>query len=117
MRPLPPTPSLQVHRHADHTVLRVNGCDALDEYNSPVFGEQLSALPEVSVGERLLLDLQSIRYVSSTGLGALVAFNRRVCSAGGRFALLNVAPVVREALAVTRLDQIIEVLSTNRLSA
>jgi anti-sigma B factor antagonist len=112
-----PMPSLQVHRHPDHTVLRLSGCDALDEYNSPAIGEQLASLASATPGERLLLDLEGIRYVSSTGLGALVACDRRVRAGGGCFALVNVGPLVREALAVTRLDQVLDILASDRLSA
>jgi anti-anti-sigma regulatory factor len=46
-------------------------------------------------------------------LGTLVAFNRRVHLAGGRLALSNVSPFVREELAVTRLDRVIEILPAN----
>jgi anti-sigma B factor antagonist len=105
-----PIPSLAVHCAPDRTVLSIAGCDALDEDNSPLLGQRLSLLPGPTAGECLLLDLGGIRHVSSMGLGALVALNRRVRSAGGRFALANAGPAVKEALAVTRLDRLLEVL-------
>jgi anti-anti-sigma factor len=105
-----PIPSLQVHRQPGRTILSLAGCDALNEYNSPLLGQQLCQLPEVSTGECLLLDLGSIRYVSSTGLEALVGLNRRIRAAGGRLLLAHLAPAVREVLAVTRLDSVLNVL-------
>jgi anti-sigma B factor antagonist len=67
-------------------------------------------MPEVGTDECLLLDLSGIRYVSSTGLGLLVGLNHRIRAAGGRLLLGNVGPAVREVLAVTRLDTVLEVL-------
>jgi anti-anti-sigma factor len=105
-----PIPSLAVHRAPDRTVLSIAGCEALDEDNSPLLGQRLSGLPEAASGECLLLDLGGIRHVSSMGFGALLALDRRVRSAGGRFALANAGPAVKEALALTRLDTLLEVL-------
>jgi anti-sigma B factor antagonist len=122
MRSSVPPPALEVSSQPDRTVLRFVGCDTFDEYNSPDLAERLSALPLAALGEHFLLDLDGVRYVSSTGLGALVDFNRRVRAAGGRFALANAAHAVREVLALTRLDKVLEVLpdedsSSGRLSA
>jgi len=94
----------------DRIVLSLDGWDALDEQSSPALKERLSDLPESATGGHLVLDLGGVRYATSTGLGVLAAFSRRVRSAGGRLALANPAPAVRESLAVTRLDTVIEVL-------
>jgi len=66
----------------------------------------LALLPEGVAGEELVLDLDGIRYVTSTVLGAILTFNRRVRSAGGKLVLANVSPFVQETLAVTCLDQL-----------
>lgn len=109
MRSVSP-PALEVHHHADRTVLRIVGCDTFDEFNSPALEEQLSLLPQVTAGDSLLLDLGEVRYVSSAGLGALIAFHRKVRAAGGRFALANTTHAVREVLTLTRLDKLLDVL-------
>jgi anti-sigma B factor antagonist len=105
-----PVNSLQVHRQPGRTVLSLPGSDALDEYNSPLLAQRLEQLPEVGTGECLLFDLSGIRYASSTGLGLLVGLNHRIRAAGGRLLLGNAGPAVREVLAVTRLDSVLEVL-------
>jgi anti-sigma B factor antagonist len=116
-------PLIRVRREPGWTVLSLPGCDALNEYNSPLLAQRLDQLPELGTGECLLLDLSGIRYVSSTGLEVLVGLNRRIRAAGGRLLLANAGPAVREVLAVTRLDSVLEVLpdqsgaSADRLSA
>ena len=103
-------PPLQIRREPGWTFLSLPGCDALNEYNSPLLAQRLEQLPEVGTGECLLFDLSGIRYVSSTGLGLLVGLNHRIRAAGGRLLLANAGPLVREVLAVTRLDSVLEIL-------
>jgi len=107
-----PVPSLEIRPHPDYTVLRLDGCDALDEGNVPTLGRQLSLLPDALTADHLVLDLEGIHYATSAALGALVAFHSRVRTAGGRLALRNVSPILREELAITRLDQLMEVRPT-----
>jgi anti-anti-sigma factor len=107
----PPEPRLEVTRGTDRIVVRVTGCDALDEFSSPVLLEQLSALP-LAAGDLIVLDLSGLHFTTSTGLGALVAVNNRIRGGGGRFVLANASTAVREALAITRLDAMIESLPT-----
>lgn len=104
-----PPSALEVVRLSDQTVLRVNGHDTIDEFNSPAVFKEFSQLPDEVTAGQVVLDLGGIRYVTSTALGMLISFNRRVRLAGGRLALANAGPVIQETLAVTRLDQLLEV--------
>ncbi len=108
-------PFLTVSRLPDRTLLTLGGCDTLDEQSTPAVKERLSSLPEGA--GRLVLDLGCVRYATSTGLGMLAAFNRRVRTSGGRLTLANATPAVRESLAITRLDTLIEVLPVGSLPA
>ena len=103
------SPSPEVCRRGDRTVVRLPGLDRLDESNSHEVGRELARLVEGLGRPRLVLDLAGIRYVSSTGLGQLVALSRKAWSAGGWLVLANPEPLVAEALAVTRLDTVLQV--------
>ncbi len=104
-----PPSSVEVFRLADHTVARINDHTTLDEYNSRGVFQELSRLADEVATGLLVLDLDGIRYVTSAALGMLVSLNRKVRTAGGRLTLANAGEVVQETLAVTRLDQVIEV--------
>jgi len=108
---MPTLPCLEVCRQGDETFVRFVDLDRLDEYNSHAPGEELVRLAEDTPRARLVLDLGNIRYVSSSGLGKLVALNRKVRSTGGRLMLANLTPGVAEVIAVTRLDKVLEVWS------
>src|SRR5262249_10564014 len=71
-------PSLAVRREDDETIVRFIDLDRLDEYNSEVAGQQLCRLAERLSRTRLVLDLTSIRFMTSSGLGKLVALNRKM---------------------------------------
>ncbi len=106
-----PLPALEILEAEDRTVVRIVGCDSLNEYNSHDVGQQLSGLVEGRSLRELILDLTGIRYATSSILGKFVGLNRSLRSSGGHLVLLNPAPAVAEALAVTHLDRIIEIRS------
>jgi len=107
-------PSLAVRREDDETIVRFIDLDRLDEYNSEVAGQQLCRLAERLSRTRLVLDLTSIRFMTSSGLGKLVALNRKMRAGGVRLVLVNPSPVVADVLALTHLDRVLEVCSLSQ---
>src|SRR5262245_50931314 len=95
-----PRSSLEILPRHDHAFFRRTGAQRLDEDDGRAVSQQLALLPDNLTGARLVLDLEGVQSATSTALGALVAFNRRVRTAGGQFALANVGPIIRETLAV-----------------
>lgn len=75
------------------TVASVSGL--LDTYNSPHFTRKCNFLIDSGVS-KLVLDLSSTTYVSSTGIGAFVDLLKRVKPRGGNVVLVNVQPKVHE---------------------
>ena len=55
---------------------------------------------------KLLLDMASVRWMDSVGLGQLVVALVSVTRAGGQIKLLGVREKVRKLLAVTKLDTV-----------
>jgi anti-anti-sigma factor len=69
----------------------------------------LMGLAATRRGQDLRLDLSRLGYLTSEGLGLLVAVNREVRAAGGRLTLCNVSGPVYEVFAVTRLTTVLDV--------
>ncbi|GAC1318056.1 MAG: STAS domain-containing protein [Acidimicrobiales bacterium] len=61
-------------------------------------------LPLVVAGEALVLDLERVTFVDSTGLSVLVAAHRRSRVTGSRFVLANPSDELRQVLRMTHLD-------------
>ncbi len=56
----------------------------------------------------LLIDVSGLKFVDSTGLGALVRALTTSQNEGGRTKLLGVGPHLKKLLEVTRLDSVFE---------
>jgi anti-sigma B factor antagonist len=60
----------------------------------------------------VVFDLSELAFISSLGLGSLVAFQRGLQRAGGRAALTRLQPAVSEMLKHARLDTVFQVYDT-----
>ncbi len=58
-------------------------------------------------GQRLVvLDLEAVPFMDSSGLGVLVAAHRRLTALGGRIALANAASTLRKVFELTRTNRL-----------
>ncbi len=58
-----------------------------------------------------LLDLRSVTYISSTGVGSLIKCYRAVLKQKGQVKLLSPSQSVRNILAISKLDGVFEIFS------
>jgi anti-sigma B factor antagonist len=79
-----------------------------------VAGEFKSRLTETVDGgaSMLVLDLSSVTFVDSMGLGVLLGGKQRLAAQGGELHLVVPGPEVRRILEITRLDQILPLHET-----
>jgi anti-anti-sigma factor len=63
---------------------------------------------------RVVLNLSDISFVSSSFIAGLVALNKRVATAKGRFVLCELTPVVHETLRGAKLDRLLEIAATEQ---
>ena len=80
-----------------------------------VLGEETSALREkvksllAAGGKHIVLDLDNVTFIDSSGLGVLVSAYSSAKSIGAALRLSNVGPRLNELLQVTRLYTVFEV--------
>lgn len=91
------------------SLVRVSG--ELDIYTAPRLREQLLWLTDQSASgaARVLLDLNDVTFIDSTGLGAIVGAHRRFTQRGGTLELVCGPSPVHRLLTITRLDQVFRV--------
>jgi len=58
--------------------------------------------------DTVLIDLQHVTFIDSSGLGALVATMKMVQAAGGKFFVCSVKNQVKMVFELTRMDRIFE---------
>ncbi len=110
---LAPTPlehrvlEIEVNRDDAYTLCRPVG--ELDAYTVAQFRDSLSELANAS---RLLIDLSSVPFMDSAGLGALIGGIRRTREAGGEVAVACSRPTLTRLLHTTGFDRIVPVTET-----
>ncbi|CAN5646958.1 hypothetical protein BH20ACT2_BH20ACT2_02550 [soil metagenome] len=98
---------IEVEEGTEYTLCRPVG--ELDAYTVGQFRESLSKL---SSTERLLIDLSSVPFMDSAGLGALIGGIRRAREAGGEVAVACSRPTLTRLLHTTGFDRIVAVTET-----
>ncbi len=107
MPPHPSDPGLEITSRGDVLVARFTHEVILSGEVAQAAAARLAALWPAPGQRGLLVDFAKVRSLSSLMLGELVQLNRAVEAAGGRLALFNIGPLVREVFTVTGLDRVL----------
>lgn len=88
----------------------------LDHESCDAFRAELAPHLEASVrnGERLVLDLSGLEYVSSAGLRCLMLAAKEASAGSGRVMVAALQPVVAEIFQISRFTLVFEVFATLR---
>ena len=98
---------IDIQRQDAYTLCRPVG--ELDAYTVAEFRDALSGLATES---RLLIDLSSVPFMDSAGLGALIGGIRRARESGGDVAVACSRPTLTRLLHTTGFDRIVPVTET-----
>jgi anti-sigma B factor antagonist len=90
--------------HGDHTVLRVEGVVRMGE-SAQFLAQTLDKLLADERGN-VLVDLERINYIDSTGIGELVGYFGKFREKGRRLILVKPADRIRKLLEIAKLDGI-----------
>ncbi len=93
----------------DITVIELLG-ESLDVVSSEEVKGRLCGL--AAEHPRLVVDLNRVGFLDSSGCGALVTVQHRCREAGGELLLCNISDPVRTVLDITRLTRIVSVYPT-----
>jgi len=102
---------LEVTNDGQRSVVRFLHCDSLNEYNAERVGQLLSELAVEHADRHVILNLDSIQYLTSSILGQLMGLNKKLRAGGGRLTLENVRPAVGNVFHATLLDQVLDIQS------
>lgn len=102
----------KVISHDRAVVLRLES-DRLDVQNSPALKVELKRLLE-GRPVTLVIDFSAVRFVDSSGLGALLAAVRVASRNGSRIRVAGLSPDVRATFQLTCLDRIFDIFPDER---
>ena len=78
---------------------------------APRFRQRLLAVISAGV-QNVVIDLSSVDFIDSTGLGVLMGAAKRVRSAGGDIRLVSVGSRLADLIELTRLDRVLDVFDS-----
>ena len=96
---------LSVHDNHGVTVVMVSG--EMDAENSTQLGEELDHLL-IEGPRKLVIDLDKVGFINSSGLATLVRYHKRARSNCGDISLAALQPPVRQAFQLSRLDRVFD---------
>lgn len=99
--------NLNLEKINDINILSI-GDERIDAHNSNELKEYL--LQMIERGEkRIIVQLQHVRFIDSSGLGALLSGHKNMAVRAGQFALTNIQPQVLSMFELTRLNRVFEI--------
>ena len=100
---------MRIEERQDGDVLIVKpGEQALDAYAAASFREHLAA--NIQRGNcKIVLDLETVSFLDSTGLGAIVSSLKRLDS-NGIMVICNVGEMVMDVFRLTRMDRVFPIV-------
>jgi anti-sigma B factor antagonist len=82
--------------------------ERIDAHNSGELKAYL--LQMIERGEnRIIVQLEHVRFIDSSGLGALLSGNKHIIAKSGRLALTNIQQQVLSMFELTRLNRVFEI--------
>jgi anti-sigma B factor antagonist len=100
--------SLTTQDDGNAVVLNVSG--EVDVYSAPTLGQRINEILDNATGgdsaRRLVVDLNAVEFIDSTGLGTLVAGHNRARDLGGQMRLVCTVDRVIKLMRITGLDDV-----------
>ncbi len=102
--------NLSIEQIQDTTVININE-ERLDAHNSSDLKLEVQRLYE-SGKKNLLIDMKDVRFIDSSGLGALVSGFKNATSNQGTLKLSSLQPQVKSMFELTRLHRVFEIFAS-----
>jgi anti-sigma B factor antagonist len=105
-------------KHSHLHVRTVDGIEVVSLVDSEILfeeavvralGAELTDLVAHDGCTKLLVNLEGVRYISSSMLATLVALERKVRQKGGKLRLCGLGPTVRDVFSTSHLDRLFEI--------
>jgi anti-sigma B factor antagonist len=103
--------NLQIEKNKGVTIISVKE-ERLDAHNSGELKTEMAGLFEGNE-KNILVDLKEVRFIDSSGLGALVSGFKNAISHQGSLKLSGLQPQVKSMFELTRLHRVFEIFTSS----
>ena len=94
------------------TVVHFTGTALTDPTNIRQIGDELKGMVNVGGVREMLINMQTVRYLSSAVLTQLILVHKALRMSDGELKLCNIAPSVVEVFKITRLDRVFDIFES-----
>ena len=102
-------PRIEVQQNGGITEVILLDQEILDEITINEITESLFAVVADKAPVKLLLNFKTVRYLSSSALGALIRINKRIGETQGEFRLCQIKSSLLDIFKITKLDKVFEI--------
>lgn len=109
-----PTTSMNLKvtpRRVNDTTISLDLEGEVDVYTAPELRQAIMAQAESNT-PRVLVNLEKVEYLDSTGLGILIGGVKRLKEVGGALVLVGPSPRIRRLFEITQLNTIFRITDT-----
>jgi len=103
---------IEVQQVDGAAVVRFVDRKILDETNIQEIGQELFDLVDEEGARNLVLNFESVEYLSSAALGKLITLNKKVKQADGQLKLCAIKPPIFEVFVITKLNKLFDIYDT-----
>lgn len=103
-------PAITVGYGTDVTIATFNDMTIVEEQQIRDLEAELVSIVENNGEKRLLLNFESVQFMSSAFLGLLVKVHKRVIEAGGTLQLHNLDPKIYKIFEITKLTKVLDIV-------
>ncbi len=101
---------IEVKDHGEHKIIQVSG--EVDLYNVSELKKALFSITD-GANPSVVVDMQYVNYMDSSGIGALVAGQKKMKAHNGKFALMNIHDDVLNILKLATLDKFFKIYESD----
>ncbi|MFN3322983.1 MAG: STAS domain-containing protein [Bryobacteraceae bacterium] len=101
--------SMHVEKIGEVAVVEAPG-EELDAGNAPDF--KIGMAPVLESSTRVVLDMRRLRFVDSSGLGAILSCMRQLAAKGGELKLCGLSEAVRSIFELVRMHRVFDIHDT-----
>ena len=102
-------PAILTQTNGDVLVVYFNDAQILDESKIQQISEELMAVLGKCPSNKLLLNFNQVKFMSSSVLGRLVHLSKKCKTERIDLKLCNIAPEIMEVFKITRLNKVFEI--------
>ena len=99
--------ALEVGECSKHTVLALDG--EIDLVSAPAVRESLAAIVDDNTDRAVIIDLRTVTFMDSSGIGALLSAYRRLKLQQRQMVVAEPQPIVARVLGITNVERLIPI--------